>query len=68
MSEEKNDEPIIWRCQLGCPCFFFSYADLQKHYEAFKTTGVNPNRYDHTVRWRNELEKRKHEYAHEENL
>jgi hypothetical protein len=54
-------EAVLYKCP-WCPCFFLTSADLERHKQAFRTTGVQPNEYDHRVRWKGELYKRDHEY------
>ena len=51
----------FFRCP-WCPCIFLTLSDLEKHKQAFKITGKEPNEYDHRVFWKIELDKRDHEY------
>ena len=58
---EENGKTIWFNCP-WCPCQFLTQKDLNKHLDASKTTGVKPNEYDHKVWWRNQLQKRDHEF------
>ena len=53
---DKNGQ-IIYQCP-WCVNFFFTQYDLDRHLEAFRTTGVKPNEYDHKVKWTGMMEYR----------
>ena len=53
-----NKIETVWFACPWCPCVFLNQKDLDRHLDAFRTTGVKPNQFDHKIRLKNILEYR----------
>lgn len=67
MIVEKKAVTIWYNCP-WCPCLFLTQKDLEKHLNASKICGKEPNQLDHKQWWQREMYKRDHEYLGEEGL
>jgi hypothetical protein len=67
VDNEKNG-PTKWFKCAWCPNLFLTQSDLDRHLEAFRTTGVKPNEYDHKVKWNGLLHYRDKVEPYEKNI